>query len=88
MKNFQSGGRPLCFTGNSTMSPLNLSDFSSSHRSGRYGPYMAQTVSLCISSNRSAPGSPGLGLSTRVLPLTDSAPLADQSMVLRSNIPP
>ncbi len=35
-----------------------------------------------------APGSPGQGPSTGVSPLTDSAPLADQNMVFRSNIPP
>ncbi len=44
--------------------------------------------SLRISPDRSAPGSPGQGPSTGVSPLTDSAPLADQNMVLRSNIPP
>ncbi len=84
----RSGGGLLCFTGDSTMSPLLLSDSSSSLGSGRYGPYVAQTGSLHISPDRSAPGSPGQGPSTGVSPLTDSAPLADQNMVLRSNIPP
>ncbi|KAL0197588.1 hypothetical protein M9458_006128, partial [Cirrhinus mrigala] len=56
--------------------------------SGRDGPYVAQTVSLHISPNCSAPGSPDQGLLTGVSPLTDSATLADQSVVLRSNIPP
>ncbi len=70
------------------MPPLLLSDSSSSLGSGRYGPYVAQTGSLRISPDRSAPGSPGQGPSTEVLPLTVSAPLADQNMVLRSNIPP
>ncbi len=84
----RSGGGPLCFTGDSTMSPLLLSDSSSSLGSGRYGPYVAQTGSLRISPDRSAPGSPGQGPSTGVLPLTVSGPLADQNMVLRSNIPP
>ncbi len=69
------------------MSPLLLSDSSSSLGSGRYGPYVAQMGSLRISPDRSAPGSPGQGPSTGVSPLTDSAPLADQNMVLRSNIP-
>ncbi len=84
----QSGGGPLCFTGDSTMSPLLLSDSSSSLGSGRYGPYVAQTGSLRISPDRSAPGSPGEDPTTGVSPLTVSAPLADQNMVLRSNIPP
>ncbi len=40
----RSGGGPLCFTGDSTMSPLLLSDSSSSLGSGRYDPYVvAQT---------------------------------------------
>ncbi len=84
----RSGGGPLCFTGDSTMSPLLLSDSSSSLGSGCYGPYVAQTGSLRISPDRSAPGSPGQGPSTGGSPLTVSAPLADQNMVLRSNIPP
>ncbi len=83
-----SGGGPLCFTGDSTMSPLLLSDSSSPLGSGRYGPYVAQTGSLRISPDRSAPGSPGQGPSTGVSPLNVSVPLADQNMVLRSNIPP
>ncbi len=87
-KILRSRGGPLCFKGDSTMSPLLLSDSSSSPGSGRDGPCVAQTTSLCISSYRSAPGSPGQGPSTGVSPLTDSAPLADQNMVLRSNIPP
>ncbi len=70
------------------MSPLLLSDSSSSPGSGRHGPYVAQTGSLRISPDRSDPRSPGQGLSAGVSPLTDSAPLADQSMVLRSYIPP
>ncbi len=84
----RSRDEPLYFTGDSTMSPLLLSNSSSSPGSGRHGPHVAQMGSLCISPDRSAPGSPGQGLSTGVLPLTDSAPLADQSMVLRSNSPP
>ncbi len=87
-KILRSRGGPLCFKGDSTMSPLLLSDSSSSPGSGRDGPCVAQTTSLCISSYRSAPRSPGQGPSTGVSPLTDSAPLADQNMVLRSNIPP
>jgi len=39
-------------------------------------------------SDHSASGSPGQGLSSRVLPLIDSALLADQSLVLVDNIPP
>ncbi len=72
------------------MSPLLLSDSSSSLGSGRYGPYVAQTGSLRISPDRSAPGSPSKGPSTGVSPLTVSADqnMADQNMVLRSNIPP
>ncbi len=84
----RSRGGPLCFTGDRTMSPLLLSDSSSSPGSGRYGPYVAQMGSLCISPNRSAPESPGQGPSTGVSPLTDSTLLANQNMVLRSNIPP
>ncbi|KAI2654727.1 hypothetical protein H4Q32_011510 [Labeo rohita] len=72
----------------STMSPLLLSDSSSSPGSGRDGPYVAQTASVRISPDCSAPGSPSQSPSTGVSPLIDSAPLADQSMVLRSNIPP
>ncbi len=87
-KILRSRGGPLCFTGDSTMSPLLLSDSSSSPGSGHDGPCVAQTTSLCISSDRSAPGSPGQGPSTGVSPLPDSAPLADRNMVLRSNIPP
>ncbi len=68
------------------MSPLLLSDSSSSPESGRYGPYVAQTGSLRISPDRSAPGSPGQGPSTGVSPLTGLT--SNQSMVLRSNIPP
>lgn len=35
-----------------------------------------------------APGSPGQGLSTRVLPLVNSVLWANQSLVLKSNITP
>ncbi|XP_053356893.1 extracellular calcium-sensing receptor-like [Clarias gariepinus] len=49
---------------------------------------MAQTASLRIYSDSSAPRSPSKGLSTGVLPLIDSAPLDDQSVVIRSNISP
>ncbi|KAI2642464.1 Lamina-associated polypeptide 2, isoform alpha [Labeo rohita] len=87
-KILRSRGGPLCFTGDSTTSPLLLSDSSSSPGSGRDGPYVAQTASVHISPECSAPGSPSQGPSTGVWPLIDSAPLADQSMVLRSNIPP
>ncbi|KAI2663287.1 Tyrosine recombinase slr0733 [Labeo rohita] len=87
-KILRSRGGPLCFTGDSTMSPLLLSDSSSSPGSGRDGPHVAQTASVRISPDCSAPGSPSQGPSTGVSPLIDSAPLADQSMVLRSNIPP
>ncbi|KAI2664143.1 Iporin [Labeo rohita] len=77
-----------CFTEDCTMSPLLLSDSSSFPGSGRDGPYVAQSTSLRFSPDCSAPGSHGQGPSTGVSPLTDSAPLADQSVVLRSNIPP
>ncbi|KAI2653825.1 putative V-type proton ATPase subunit H 2 [Labeo rohita] len=86
-KILRSRGGPLCFTGDSAMSPLLLSDSSSSPGSGHDGPYVTQTASVHISPDCSAPGSPSQGPSTGVSPLIDSAPLADQSMVLRSNIP-
>ncbi|KAI2651024.1 Pantothenate kinase [Labeo rohita] len=58
-KILQSRGGPLCFTGDSTMSPLLFSDTSSSPGTGHNGPYLVQTASLRISPDCSAPGSPG-----------------------------
>lgn len=43
---------------------------------------MAQNVSVCVSTDRSAPGSSGQSSSTMVLPLTDIISLAEQSLVL------
>ncbi|KAI2649994.1 ORF V: Enzymatic polyprotein [Labeo rohita] len=66
-KILRSRGGPLCFTGDSTMSPLLLSDSSSSPGSGRDGPHVAQTASLRISPDCSAPGSPSQGPLKKIL---------------------
>ncbi len=53
-----SGG-PLCYSGDSAMSPLVLSSSSSSIGAGCYGTDMAEASSVCLSPDRSAPGSSG-----------------------------
>ncbi|XDV19288.1 hypothetical protein PO909_024787 [Leuciscus waleckii] len=84
----QSGGGPLCLPTDSAMSPLLLSESPSPPRSGRDGTHMAQDAPVCISSSISAPRSSSQSSPTRVLPLTDSVALAEQSMVLGDNISP
>lgn len=76
----------VCISRDDSHSPL---WFSLTHPAGGcHGTDVAETMPVRISPNRSAPGSAGQILLTRVSPLTDSAALAYQSLVLRSNIPP
>uniref|UniRef100_A0A9J8CR92 Uncharacterized protein n=1 Tax=Cyprinus carpio carpio TaxID=630221 RepID=A0A9J8CR92_CYPCA len=82
------GSGPLRLPSDSAMSPLLLSESPSPPGSGCDGAHMAQNVPVCISSSFSAPGSPSQSSPTRVLPLADSATLAEQSMVLGDNISP
>lgn len=74
-KILRSRGVPLRYTGNNAMSPLHLSDSSSPPGSERHGLCVAQTVSLCISPNRSRESLPRS--ISKVLPLADSTLLAD-----------
>ena len=80
----RSRGGPLCLSKDSAMSPLLLSESPSSTGSGCDGAHMAQDAPVCVSSSFSAPGSSP----TRVLPLADSATLAEQSVVLGDNSSP
>ncbi len=71
-KILQTRGGPLCFKG--VQCPL----YFSLTPSAPLGlDAMAQTVSLHISPDRSAPSNPGQGPSTKVSPLTDSVSLRD-----------
>uniref|UniRef100_A0A9J8DJL5 Uncharacterized protein n=1 Tax=Cyprinus carpio carpio TaxID=630221 RepID=A0A9J8DJL5_CYPCA len=87
-KILQSRGGPLRLPSDSAMSPLLLSESPSPPGSGCDGAHMAQNAPVCVSSSFSAPGSPSQSSPTRVLPLADSATLAEQSMVLGDNISP
>ncbi|KAI2653970.1 Non-reducing polyketide synthase PKS8-1 [Labeo rohita] len=84
----RSGGGPLRLPADCAMSPLLLSESPSSVGSGCDGALMAQYAPVCVSPSLSAPGSSSQGSPTRVLPLADSAALAEQSMVLGDNISP
>ena len=87
-KILRSRGGPLRLPSDSAMSPLLLSESPSPPGSGCDGTHMAQNAPVCISSSFSAPGSPSQSSPTRVLPLADSATLAEQGMVLGDNISP
>ncbi len=82
-----SGG-PLCASGDIAMSPLVLSDSSSSTGAGCYGTDLDEALSVCLSPDCSAPGSSGesaLGQG----PSTASSPvLAGPSMVLGPDFSP
>ncbi|XP_053085457.1 uncharacterized protein LOC117596033 [Pangasianodon hypophthalmus] len=82
-----SSGGSVCDSGDVALSPLVLSDSSSSPRTGCYGTDVAEAVSVRLSPGRSAPGSSGESAPGRG-PLAASSPvLAGPSMVLGSDFP-
>ncbi len=82
-----SGG-PLCDSRNSAMSPLVLSDSSSSDGAGCHGTDMAEASTVCFSPDRSAPGSSGESAPGRGQSTTGSAVLAGPSLVLGPDFSP
>ncbi len=78
----------MCDSSDITLSPLVLSDSSSSAGGGCYGTHLAEAASVCLSPDRSAPGSsresaPGWGPS-----IASSPVLAGLSMVLGHDFSP
>ncbi|KAL0189055.1 hypothetical protein M9458_014602, partial [Cirrhinus mrigala] len=82
-----SGG-PLRYSGECAMSPLVLSDSSSSAGAGCPGTDVAEASSVRISPDRSAPGSSGEGAPGRGPSSFSSPVLAGPSMVLGPGFPP
>ncbi len=82
------GGGPLRNSSECAMSPLVLSSSSSSPGTGRYGTDMAEASSVCLSSDRSAPGSSDESTPRRCSPTVSSPVLAGPSMVLGPDFPP
>ncbi|KAL0159970.1 hypothetical protein M9458_043695, partial [Cirrhinus mrigala] len=82
-----SGG-PLRYSGECAMSPLVLSDSSSSAGAGCHGTDVAEASSVRISPDRSAPGSSGEGAPGRGPSSFSSPVLAGPSMVLGPGFPP
>ncbi len=75
----------VCVSRDVSLSTLVFPHASSSSRTGRDGADVAEALSICISSDRSDPGSPGESLSCST---TSHCPtMARQSMVPRYNIP-
>ena len=82
-----SGG-PVCDSADIALSPLVLSDSSSSTGAGCHGTDLAEASSVCLSPNRSAPGSSGESALGRGPAATGSPVLAGSSMVLGPDFPP
>ncbi|KAL0158003.1 hypothetical protein M9458_046079, partial [Cirrhinus mrigala] len=82
-----SGG-PLRYSGECAMSPLVLSDSSSSAGAGCHGTDVAEASSVRISPDRSAPGSSGEDAPGRGPSSFSSPVLAGPSMVLGPGFPP
>ncbi len=70
------------------MSPLVLSNSSSSRRTGRYSTDMAEAASVRLSPDRSAPRSSDESMPRRCSPTVSSPVLAGPSMVLGPDFPP
>ncbi|KAL0161227.1 hypothetical protein M9458_044952, partial [Cirrhinus mrigala] len=70
------------------MSPLVLSDSSSSPGAGCHGTDVAEASSVRLSPDRSAPGSSRESAPGRGVPLPSSPVLAGPSLVLRPDFPP
>ncbi|KAI2660335.1 enzymatic polyprotein [Labeo rohita] len=82
-----SGG-PLCDSGECAMSPLILSDSSSSTGAGCHGTDVAEASSVRLSPDCSAPGSSGEGAPGRGPSSSGSPILAGPSTVLGPDFPP
>ncbi len=82
-----SGG-PLCDSGDIAMSPLVISDSSSSTGAGCYGTDLAEASSVRLSPDRSAPRSSGKSVPGRGPSAASSPVLAGPSMVLGPDFSP
>ncbi|KAI2649150.1 Retrovirus-related Pol polyprotein from transposon 17.6 [Labeo rohita] len=82
-----SGG-PLRYSGECAMSPLVLSDSSSSPGAGCHGTDVAEASSVRLSPDRSAPGSSGESAPGRGVPSSSSPVLAGPSLVLGPDFSP
>ncbi len=81
-------GGPLRYSGDSAMSPLVLSNSSSSTGAGCHGTDVAKASSVCFSPDRSAPGSSGESVPGRGQSTSGSTVLAGPSMVLGPDFSP
>ncbi len=85
---WESPGRLVCVSRDLTMSPLVLSDLSSSTGAGCHGTDVAEASSVCLPPDRSAPGSSGESLPGRGATTASSPILAGPSMVCGPGRPP
>ncbi|KAI2661254.1 enzymatic polyprotein [Labeo rohita] len=85
---WSSPGGPVCHEGEHAMSPLVLSSSSSSPGAGCHGADVAKATSVCLSPDRSAPGSSRESAPGRGVPSSSSPVLAGPSMVLGPDFSP
>ncbi len=89
MESFWPGSTvPLCDSGDIAMSPLVLSDSSSSSGTGYHGADLAEVSSVCFSPYCSAPGSSGESVPGQGPSAASSPVLAGPRMVLRPDFSP
>ncbi len=81
-------GGPLCYSGDSAMSLLVLSNSSSSMGAGCHGTDMDKALSVCFSPDRSALGSSGKRLLGQGQSSASSTVLAGPNMVLGPDFSP
>ncbi len=77
----------VCVSRDVSLSTLVLPHASSSSQNGRDGADVAKASSVCISPDRSAPGSPGKSSPVPSSTTSHCSAVAGQSMVPRFNIP-
>ncbi len=89
MESFWPGsGGFVCDSSDITLSPLVLSDSSSSTGAGWYGTDLAEALSVHLSPDRSAPGSSRESVPGRGPSVASSLVLAGPSMVLGPDFSP
>ncbi len=85
---WESPGRLVCISKDLPMSPLVLSDLSSSTEAGCHGTDLAEASSVCLPPDRSAPGSSGESLPGRGATTASSPILVGPSEVCGPGRPP